>query len=208
MISYRICLSLIYQLAKCPQVPSMLSQMSGYPSFSWLNNFCCYCSVTESCPTLCNPTDCSMLGFPVLHYLPEFAQIHVHWVSEAIQPSHSLLPLLLLTSIFPSIRAFSSESALRIRWPKYWSFNISISPFSEYSGLISFRIDQLDLPAVLGSPDSQEAFPAPQFKSINSSAFSLLYDSTLRSIYEYWKNHSFDSTDLCQQSDVSALGLS
>ena len=190
MISYRICLSLIYQLAKCPQVPSMLSQMSGYPSFSWLNNFCCYCSVTESCPTLCNPTDCSMLGFPVLHYLPEFAQIHVHWVSEAIQPSHSLLPLLLLTSIFPSIRAFSSESALRIRWPKYWSFNISISPFSEYSGLISFRIDQLDLPAVLGSPDSQEAFPAPQFKSINSSAFSLLYGLTCTSVYDYWKNQS------------------
>ena len=151
MISYRICLSLIYQLAKCPQVPSMLSQMSGYPSFSWLNNFCCYCSVTESCPTLCNPTDCSMLGFPVLHYLPEFAQIHVHWVSEAIQPSHSLLPLLLLTSIFPSIRAFSSESALRIRWPKYWSFNISISPFSEYSGLISFRIGWFDTLAVQGT---------------------------------------------------------
>ena len=151
MISYRICLSLIYQLAKCPQVPSMLSQMSGYPSFSWLNNFCCYCSVTESCPTLCNPTDCSMLGFPVLHYLPEFAQIHVHWVSEAIQPSHSLLPLLLLPSILPSIKVFSSESALHIRWPKYWSFSFSITLSNDYSGLISFRIDWFDLLAVQGT---------------------------------------------------------
>ena len=151
MLSYIICLSLLYQLAKCLQVPSMLSQMSGYPSFSWLNNFCCYCSVTESCPTLCNPTDYSMLGFPVLHYLPEFAQIHVHWVSEAIQPSHPLLALLLLTSIFPSIRAFSNESALWIRWPKYWSFNFSISPSSEYSGLISFRIGWFDTLAVQGT---------------------------------------------------------
>ena len=98
--------------------------------------------------------------------------------------------LLLLPSIFPSIRVFSNQLALRIRLPKYWSFNISISPFSEYSGLISFRIDQLDLPAVLGSPDSQEAFPAPQFKSINSSAFSLLYGLTCTSVYDYWKNQS------------------
>ena len=99
--------------------------------------------------------------------------------------------LLLLPSIFPSIRVFSNELALHIKLPKYWSFNFSISPFSEYSGLISFRIDHLDLPAV---PGTLESLPAPQFKSINSSAFSLLYGPTLTSIHVYWKDCSFDWT--------------
>ena len=108
---------------------------------------CCR-SVTQSCPTLCDPMDCSTPGFPVLHHLPELAQTHVHRVGDAIQPSHPLRPLVLLPSIFPSTRAFSNESTLRIRWPKYWSF--SISPFNEYSGLISFRIDLFDLLVVQG----------------------------------------------------------
>ena len=86
--------------------------------------------------------DCSTPGFPVLHQLPELAQAHVHWVCDAIQSSYPLLSLL-LPSIFPSIRIFSNESVLRIRWPMYWSFSISLS--SEYSGLISFRIDWLNL---------------------------------------------------------------
>ena len=103
----------------------------------------CHCSVTKSCLTLCDPIDCSMPGFPVLHYLPEFAQTHVHWGSDAIQPSHPLSPLLHLPSIFPSIRVFSDELAPLIRWPEYWSFRFSISPSNEYSGLISFRIDFL-----------------------------------------------------------------
>ena len=81
----------------------------------------------------------------------ELAQIHVHWVSDAIQPSHPLSPLFLLPSIFPNIRVFSNESALRIRWLKYWSFSFSISPSNEYSGLISFRMDWLDLLAVQGT---------------------------------------------------------
>ena len=86
----------------------------------------------------------SMPGFPVLHHLPEFA--HVHWVGDAIQPSCPLLSSsLLMPSVFPSIRVFSSELALSIRWPKYWSFSFSISPSNEYSGLISFRIDSFDL---------------------------------------------------------------
>ena len=97
---------------------------------------------------LCNPTDCNTPGFPVLHQLPELAQAHVHWVCDAIQSSHPLFSLL-LPSIFPSIRIFSNESVLRIRWPMYWSF--SISPSSEYSGLISFRIDWLDLLTVQGT---------------------------------------------------------
>ena len=91
-----------------------------------------------------------MSGFPVVHYLTEFAQTHVHRISNAIQPSHLLsTPLLLLPSIFASIRVFSKESALRIRWPKYWNF--SFSPSKEYSGLISLRIDWLDFLAVQGT---------------------------------------------------------
>ena len=89
-----------------------------------------------------------MPGFPVHHQLPELAQTQVHRVSDAIQPSHPLLSLLLLPSVFPSIRIFSNESVLCIRWPKCWSFNFSISPSNEYSGLISFRIDWFDLLAV------------------------------------------------------------
>ena len=91
---------------------------------------------------------CSTPGLPVPHYILEFAQVHVHSISDAIQPSHPLHPLL-LPSVFPSVRVFSNESTLRIRWPKYWSF--SISPSNEYSGLISFRIDWFDLLAVQGT---------------------------------------------------------
>ena len=93
--------------------------------------------------------DCSTPGFPVLHHLPELAQSHVHRVSDAIQPFHLLSPLLIQPSIFPSIRVFSKESPVHIRWPKYWSFSISSS--NEYSGLISFRIDQFDLLAAQGT---------------------------------------------------------
>ena len=89
--------------------------------------------------------DCSTPGFPVHHQLPEFTQTHVHSVGDAIQPSR---PLLLLPLIFPSIRVFSNESTLHIRWPKYWSFSFNISPCSEYSGLISFRMDWFNLLAV------------------------------------------------------------
>ena len=95
--------------------------------------------------------DHSTPGLPVHHQLPEFTQTHVHRVSDAIQPSHPLLSLLLLPSVFPSIRVFPSESALHIRWPKYWSFSFSISPSNEHSELISFRMDWLDLLAVQGT---------------------------------------------------------
>ena len=116
--------------------------------------------------------------------------------------SSPALFLLLLPSIFPSIRVFSSESALCIRWPKYLSFSFSINPSNDYSGL-TFRIDWLDLLAVQGT--LQESSPTPQFKSINSLVLSLPYCSTLTSIHDYWKNHSFDYMDSCQQSDVSAF---
>ena len=104
---------------------------------------------------------------------------------ESVMPSnHPILccPLLLLPSILPSIRVFSKESVLRMRWPKYWSFSFSISLFSVYSGLISFRMDWLDLLAVQGT---QESSPTPQFKSINSLALSFVYSPTLTSIHDY-----------------------
>ena len=110
-------------------------------------------SVAQSCPTL-DPMDCSTPGLPVHHHRPELAQTHVYQVGDAIQPSHPLSPpslSLLLPSTFPSIRVFSKESALHIRWPKHWNFSFSISPSNEYSGLISFRMDWLDLLAVQGT---------------------------------------------------------
>ena len=110
---------------------------------------------------------------------------------ELVMPSNHLIlgcPLL-LPSIFPNIRSISNESALRIRCPKYWSFSFNISYYNEHSGLISFRMDWLDLLAVQGTLKSS---PTPQFKSINSSVLSLLYSPTLTSIHDHWKNHSLD----------------
>ena len=113
---------------------------------------------------------------------------------ESVMPSSHLIlghPLLLLPPIPPSIRVFSNESTLRMRWPNYWSFSFSISPSNEHPGLISFRMDWLHLLAVQGT-HSQESSPTPQLKSINSSALSLLHSPTLTSVHDYWKNHSFD----------------
>ena len=118
---------------------------------------------------------------------------------ESEMPSNHLIlccPLLLLPSVFPSVRVFSIESVLHIRWTKYWSFSFSfsISPSSEYSGLISFRINWFDILAVQGTLESS---PTPQFKSISSLALSFLYSPALTSVHDYWKNHSFDYMDLC-----------
>ena len=107
-----------------------------------------FSSVAQSCRTLCDPMNYSTPGLPVHHKLPEFTQTHVHGVSDAIQPSH---PLSYLPPIPPSIRVFSNESTLCMRWPKYWIFSFSISPSNEHPGLISFRIDCLDLLAVQGT---------------------------------------------------------
>ena len=111
---------------------------------------------------------------------------------ESVMSSSLLIlcgPLLLLPPIPPSIRVFSNESTLRTRWPKYYSFSFSISPFNEHPELISFRMDWLDLLAV---QDTQESSPTPQFKNINSSALSFLHSPTLTSIHDHWKNHSLD----------------
>ena len=110
-----------------------------------------FSSVTQSCPTLCDPMDCSIPGFLVHHQHMELSQIHVHRVGDAIQPSHHSSSTSFLPSILPIIRVFSKESALCIRWPKYWSFSFRISPSSEYSGLISFRFDLFDLPVAQGT---------------------------------------------------------
>ena len=145
--------------------------------------------VAQSCPTLCNPWTAvhqASLSMTNSHSPPKPMSI------ESVLPSNYLIlchPLLLLPSIFPSIRVFSNESALLIRWPKYWSFPFNISPSDEHPGLISFRMDWLDLLAVQGTLKSS---PTPQFKSINSLVLSFLYSPTLTSIHDYWKNHSLD----------------
>ena len=144
-------------------------------------------SVALSCLTLCDPwtaTRQDSLSFTNSQSLLKLMSI------ESVMPSNHLIlccPLLLLPSIFPSIRVFSNESALRIRWPKYWSFSFNISPSNEYSGLISFRMDWLDL---LASRGLKSLLQQPQFKNINSSVLSFLYSPTLTSIHDHWKNHS------------------
>ena len=124
------------------------------------------------------------------HQLPEFTQTHVHRVSDIIQPSHPLSSPSPPACNPPSIRVFSSESTLRMRWPKYWSFSFSIIPSKENP-----RADLLKN-GLVGSPcsprDSQESSPTPQFKSINSLVLSFLYSPTLTSIPDHWKNHSHD----------------
>ena len=148
-----------------------------------------FSSISQSCLTLRNPMNCSMPGLPVHHQLPEFTQIHVHWVGDAIQPSHPLSTLLLLPSIFPSIRVYSNESALHIRWPKYWSFSFNIRPSNEHPGLISFRMDWLDLLAVQGILKSLLQYHSSKASILWHSAFFIVQ---LSSIYDHWKNHSLD----------------
>ena len=116
-----------------------LLHSSGWEGWTQPSGWYCR-AVAESCLTLCDPMDCSTPGFPILYYLPKFAQTHVHWVIDAIQPSHPLSPPCPAV-IFPGIGVFSSESALCIRWPKYWCFCFSMSLSNAYSGLVSFRID-------------------------------------------------------------------
>ena len=157
------------------------------------STICCCCSDCQSYPTLCDPMNCSVPGFPVLCYLPEFDQTHVHWVDDAIQPSHPPSPLSPPLSIFPSIRVFSNKLAHPISWPKYWSFSFSISLCNEYSGLVSFRIGWFDLLAVQWTLKS-----LLQHHSLKASIlhclvffmgqFSHLYMTT-------GKNHSFHSFD-------------
>ena len=131
-----------------------------------------FTSVAQSCLTLCDPMDCSTAGLPVHHQLPESTQTHVHWLGDAIQPSHPLSspsP----PALIPSIRVFSNELALLISWPKYWSFSFNISPSTEHPGLI-FRIDCLDLLAVQGTLKSLLQHHSSKASILRRSAFFIV----------------------------------
>ena len=155
----------------------------------------CYCSIIQLCLTLCDAMVCSTPCLPISHHLPELAQVHVYCISNAIQPSHPLMP--------------SSPSALNLSQHQglfqgvVWSFSFSISPSGEYSGLISLKIDQFDLPAVQGTLRSLESYPAPQFEGINSLVFCLFYGPAVTMVCDHWEDHSIDYLDLCWQSNVS-----
>ena len=150
-----------------------------------------FISVAQSCLTLCAPMDWSMPGFPVHHHLPELAQAHVHWVGDVIQPSHPVSS--------PSPPTFDLSQphglfkwVLPISWPKYWSFSFSINPSNEYSGLISFRMEWFDLLSVQEILKSLLQHHSSKASVLSSSVLSFLYGSTLTSIDDYWKKHSFD----------------
>ena len=146
-----------------------------------------FSSVTQLCPTLCDPMNHSTPGLPVHHKLPKFTQTHVHQDSDAIQPSHPLSSPSPPALKRPSIRVFSNESALHIRWLKYWSFSFNISPSNKHPGPISFRMDWLDLFAVQGSLLQHHSS-----KASITLALSFLYSPTLTCIHDHWKNHSLD----------------
>ena len=130
-----------------------------------------FSSVAQSCLTLCDPMDCSMSVLVVHHQLPEFTQTHVHRVDDAIQPSHPLLSPFPPSPIPPSTRVFSNGSTLCMRWPKYWSFSFSIIPSKEHPGLISFRVDWLDLLAVQGTRKSLLQHHSSKASILQCSAF-------------------------------------
>ena len=146
--------------------------------------------MAQSCPTLYDPMDCSVPGFPVHHQLLEFTQTHVHWIGDAIQPSHpSVVPFSSHLQSFLASGSFQMSQFFVSGGQNIKSFSFSISPSKEYSGLISFRMNWLDLLVVQGTHRSS---PTPQFKSINSLALSFPFIPILTSIHDYWKNHSLD----------------
>ena len=152
---------------------------------------------------LCDQVDCRMPDVPVLHHLLEFAQNHVHWGPDAIQPSHPLSS--------SSSHAFNLSQHQGLfqwvgssqNWPKYWSFSFSISPSNDYSGLISFRMDWFHFLAVQGTLKS--LLHHHSLKAPNSLVLRLLYGTKFTSIYDYWANHNFDYMNLCWQSNTSAF---
>ena len=139
-----------------------------------LKNIHVVSSVAQSCPTLCNPMDCSTPGLPVHHQLPEFTQTHVHWVSDTIQPSHPLLSPCPPAFNLSQHQGLFQESVLHIRWPKHWNFSFSISPSNEYSGLISFRMNWFDFLAVQGTLKSFLQFHSSKTSVLWHSAFFMV----------------------------------
>ena len=160
-------------------------------------------SVTQSWPTLCDPMDCSMPGFPVPHNTQSFLKLTS--IKSVMSSKHLILcrPLLLLPSIFPSIGGFSNESALYIKWPMYWSFGFSISPPNEYSGLISFRMDWLDLLAVQGTLKSLLQHHSSKASTLRRSAFFIVQLS--HPYMTTGKTITFTKWTLCWQNNVSAF---
>ena len=160
-----------------------------------------FCSVTKSCPTLCDTVDCSTPGYPSPHHLLELAQIHVHWVGDAIQPSHPLSPP------YPPAPNPSQHQGL-FQWVGCLHQVAKILELQHQSFQWVFRVDFLQ-DWLVWCPcypkDSQESSPAPQFENINSSVLSLLYGPAFASIRDYWKDHSLDYMDLCWQNDVFAF---
>ena len=144
---------------------------------------------------------CSTPGFPVHHHLPELAQTQVHWVSDVIQPSHPVIPFSSRLQSFPASGSFPISQL-------FTSGGQSIG-VSASTSVLPMNIQDWFPLGLVGSPysprDSQESSPTPQFKNVNSFALSFLYNPTLTSIHDYWKNHSLDKTDLCWQSNVSAF---
>ena len=154
-------------------------------------NYVQFSSVAQLCPTPFDLMDCSMPGLPVHHYLLAFTQTRVHRVSDAIQPSHPLSSPSPPAPIPPSVRVFSDESTLHMRWPKYWSFSFSIIPSKEIPGLISYRMDWLDLLAVQGMLKSLLQQHSSKASVLRCSAF-FIHSPTLTSKHDHWKNHSLD----------------
>ena len=161
-----------------------------------------FSSVAQSCPTFCDPwTAAHQASLSIIHSRSPPKPMSI----ESVMPSNHLIlccPLLLLPPIFPSIRVFSNESALRIRCPKNWSFNFNIGPSNEHPGLISFRMDWLDLLAVQGTLKRLLQHHSSKASVLQCSA---LFSPTLTSIHDHWKNHSLDQMDLCWQSNVCFL---
>ena len=156
-----------------------------------------FISVSQSCPTLCNHMDCSTPGFPVHLQILELTQTHVHRVGDL--SSHPVLchPLLFLPSIFPSIRVFSNESVLRIRWPKNWSFSFSISPSNEHSEMISFRIGWLDLLAVQGTLKSLLQHHISKASVLHCSTFFIIHHMLSRLVIAFLPRHKLFQFHVC-----------
>ena len=161
------------------------------------------CSVAQLCPVICDHQTTARQAF--LPFTISQSLLKLMSIESVILSNHLILcsPLLLLPSIFPSIKVFSNESILHIRWPNYWNFSFSISPSNEYSGLSFFRIDWFDLLAVQRTLKSLFQHHSSKASILRGSAFFL--GPILTSTHDYWKNHSFDWMDLCWQNNVSAF---
>ena len=182
-----------------PTLPSRLFTTSAGKPFAFYQ----FTSVVQLCSALCNLMNCSTPGLLIHQQLPEFTQTHIHWLCDAIWSIILCCPLLLLPSIFPSIKVFSNESVLHISWPKYCSFSFSISPSNEYSGLMSFRMDWLHLLAVQETLKSLLQHHSSKASILQCSAFFIV--QFLHPYMTTGKTIVLTRPKLCWQSNVSAF---